>query len=101
MRIALFKQKGPKGFRFKPRFYDADHEELQARIESVKREMEAEKNGQASAHGGEGMRAKMRANRNYYEKSSAMRKSSNYRVFIIAGILAIAAYLFLTLDFNF
>ena len=96
MRISLFKQKGPKGFQFKPRYYNAEREELMARVEVLKRDLEADDKARESYQGGEALRQKMRANRGHHSKMSSARKKSNTRVFMIAGLLGIAIYWYLT-----
>lgn len=89
MRYTIFKQRKPKEFGFKGRYYDTDKEELKARIESVKRELDNDIEPESSAFGGESLRQKMRANRSHYSQTSTLRKKSNIRVLIIAGILGL------------
>ncbi len=96
MRISMFKQSGPKGFNFKPRYYDADKEELNARVDLLKRDLEADDELKDMYQGGEVLRQKLRANRGHYNKSKAAQKKSNIRIIMIAGILAVITYVLLT-----
>lgn len=86
----LFKQPKPKRFDFQPRFYNERKEQLQARIEAVRREAEAD-----SGPSSEGaMRSRMQS----AWRSGAGergRRRSNRTVFIIASLLAVIAYLLL------
>jgi hypothetical protein len=44
--MALFRTEKPKQFTFIPRFYDERKEELENRIDKIKKEMEEDPNGQ-------------------------------------------------------
>ena len=96
MRISLFKQKGPKGFNFKARYYDADKEELHARVELLKRDLQADEEAKNTYQGGEILRQKMRANRSHYSNMNAAKKKSNMRILMIVGLLVAAFFLFMT-----
>lgn len=86
----LFKQPKPKRFDFKPRFYNERKEQLNARIEAVKKELQME-TGPSSAGA---MRSRMQT---AWREGSGdrSRRRSNKMVFLIAGLLAIIAYLLL------
>lgn len=95
MRYTIFKQSKPKHFGFKPRYYDADKEEFNARIEAVKRDLENDTVAEVGAYGGETLRQKMRSNRSHYSQAAATKKQSNLRVLLIAGVLGLAIVYFL------
>ena len=86
----LFKQPQPRRFNYKPRFYDERKEQLNARIEAVRKEMDME--GGASSH--EAMRSRLHSAWRVKSTQQA-RAKSNKNIFIIAGLLAFIAYLLL------
>jgi hypothetical protein len=86
----LFKQSQPKRFDFKPRYYNERKEQLNARVEAIRKEMELE-SGQSSS---EAMRS--RINDAWRTRShNQIRSKSNLNVLIIAALLVVIAYLLL------
>ncbi len=86
----LFKQNQPRRFDYKPRFYNERKEQLNARVEAIRKEVEAE-SGVSSE---EALRSRM----GHAWKSSSSQKSrlqSNKNVLIIAALLSVIAYLLL------
>tara|TARA_R110000850_G_scaffold37260_4_gene98119 strand:- start:719 stop:1042 length:324 start_codon:yes stop_codon:yes gene_type:complete len=83
---SFFKNKGPKSFEFKPRYYDARKE----RLEEMKRNANTEKPVFVSENFREKARDKWRS-----ERSRSV-NASNIRVFAIVVILFFIAYLIIT-----
>ena len=86
----LFRQNQPKRFEFKPRYYNPMKEELDARVEAIKREMELEN----SAYSNRELRSRMQHSWQRPTRKETI-KTSNFRVIAIAGILLLIAYLLL------
>lgn len=87
---SFFKSSKPKRFAFSPRYYDEDKAQLEARIKRIRSELkEAD-----MAKNDDDLRLKFR---NEWRKNSNISASNKatYRVFIIASILGILAYLYL------
>ena len=80
---SFFKNKGPKSFEFKPRYYDARKE----RLEEMKRNASNEKPVFVTENFREKARDKWRA-----ERSKTV-QNSNFRVVAIVAILFLIAYL--------
>lgn len=96
MKITSFKTNQPRGFNFKARYYNAQHEEFEARKEQSIREFKLEQKTGLST---EELRDKLRAEwRNQHDSKTAARVST-YRVAIIALTLFAAMYLYLYTDF--
>lgn len=86
----IFKQPQHRQFDFKPRYYNATKERLEARVAAVKREMELEN----AEPGQEGLRSRMQHSWRRQDVKRASR-TSNRNVFIIASLLLVIAYLIL------
>ena len=86
----LFKQPRPRRFHFKPRFYDERKEQLNARVEAIRREVEFEQGQSSEAV----MRSRLQSA--WRTKSGVQTKRrSNTTVLIISVLLAVIAYLVL------
>jgi len=86
----LFKQPQPRRFEYKPRFYNERKEQLNARIEAIKRETESA-NGSSSE---EVLRSRISHARRSNSSRQA-RSKSNKNVLIIVALLSVIAYLLL------
>ena len=100
MRMSLFKSSKPKGFEFKPRYYDPEKEEFEQRVASIKAEI-ARENGNLSYqfYDREAVKSRIRNNWNTVSQREAEGKTSNMRILLIAGVLALGAYLFFFTDY--
>lgn len=85
----MFKTPAHRRFEFKSRYYDADAEARLERLQKLKAE--------AGAGGSEVLQNKIREGfrRHRSKTGPASHKQSNFRIFIIAGILAALTYLIL------
>ncbi|MBN1252170.1 MAG: hypothetical protein JXR51_03135 [Bacteroidales bacterium] len=91
---SLFKIPGHKKFEFKARYYDADKEELELRIEKAKREVGASKAVDENGKYVQNIKGQMKR---YIDKPirsvrSKAKRNSNYRLLIILVILSMIAY---------
>jgi hypothetical protein len=86
----LFKQPQPRRFEYKPRFYNERKEQLNARIEAIKRDTESD----SGASSEEVLRN--RIGHAWRSNSSRQVKSkSNKNILIIVALLSVIAYLVL------
>jgi len=86
----LFKQPQPRRFEYKPRFYNERREQLNARVEAIKRETDSS----SSASSEEALRSRI----GHAWKSTSNRQSrskSNKNVLIIVMLLSVISYLVL------
>ena len=81
-------------FNFKPRYYDADKEELDQRIAVIKAEAEQDKNGNFDA---DLARFKMAQKWKLNRSRQGHFNKSNLRIALIAGILVLFFYYYLYL----
>ncbi|MCI5055032.1 MAG: hypothetical protein MRY83_02930 [Flavobacteriales bacterium] len=79
---SIFKSRQPKGFKYQPRFYNQQREELQERIDRIQSESTEEGKKAKEEIDAYKMSFDRRANR------------SNRRVFIIAGFIIFLVYLY-------
>lgn len=99
MKITFLKQRKPKRFNFKPRYYEPKKEKFNARIESIEREVEREKKLTEKFGGEEQYRAKMRRVTNdAINLRRSQNKKSNMRILLVAGILIAFFYIYLNVD---
>lgn len=101
MKMTLFKQRKPRGFKFKPRYYDAKKEALNSRVAAIEREVEQEKKMIEKIGSKEEYRAKMRrvtADAVNLRRSS--NNKSNLRIVLFAGLLVAFFYLYLKTDLS-
>ena len=94
---------GARQFRFKPRFYDPDKEELDNRVSKIKEEMgiveEKKDDGKPYVSN---IKGQFRNMDGWQAKSSdAARRAQNRRLIWIIAILALVMYLFFFSDFTF
>lgn len=88
------KQQKPKGFRYKPRYYNADKAEFNAYVEKLRQERDARDRGEYIRTDFKGKFTSRAAKGSEYQKQIAM---YNLRLFIIlTGVCVIAYYLFST-----
>lgn len=87
----MFKTPAHRRFEFKSRYYDADAEARLERMQKLKAEVSS------GVSSGEVLQNKIREGfRRHRNKSGQVsHKQSNFRIFIIAGILAALSYLIL------
>ena len=100
MRFSLFKATQPKGFDFKPRYYDPEKEEFEQRIAAIKAEYAREQGQTTEGVDHSALRGKIRSEWNAVSQRKSANRSANYRVLLIAGLLALAFYVFLFTDFE-
>jgi len=89
MALRLFHTPKNKQFNFKPRYYDEQKEDLENRINQIKKEMdysERQINEKAYATN---IKGRIRGN---IRKSRQANKNSNFRLVIIIAILFLLAY---------
>lgn len=99
MKITFLKQRKPKRFNFKPRYYEPKKEEFNARVESIEREVAREKKLTEKFGGEEQYRAKMRRVTNdAINLRRSQNKKSNMRILLVAGILIAFFYIYLNVD---
>lgn len=89
---SMLKQNRPRQFEFKPRYYDAQKEELQERVARIEREYKQEQNGTYSA--GAHLKGSLR-NQWSMESRRASNKRSNFTIAVIVAILSALAYFYL------
>lgn len=100
MRMSMFKTSKPKGFDFKPRYYDPEKEEFEQRVASIKAEIARENGDQTSqSYDREAVKSRIRNNWKAVSQREAAGKTSNMRILLIAGVLALGAYLFFFTDY--
>ncbi|MGD1844806.1 MAG: hypothetical protein ACFB10_05370 [Salibacteraceae bacterium] len=90
---SFFRMPKPRQFNYRPMYYDADKEELQARIERIEAEVAAEKDPSLPQE----QRLRSRIHSEMAREKDRQLQSINYRVLAIAGLLALAIYAFLYL----
>lgn len=83
-----------KRFNFKTRYYNAEQEELQQRIDVIKAEVEREKSGEYDS---QVARFKMEQNWKMNRTRQGHFNASNLRIAIIVGILSLIFYYYLYL----
>jgi hypothetical protein len=98
LKFSFFKNKQPKGFQFKPRYYNAEKEALEARIRAAQLEADSENNSSSATFDSEVMRLRMR--KQWGTSSEQANRQSNIRIMWIAALLALAFYVFLYTDFD-
>ena len=98
MRYTIFKQKKPRGFGFKPRYYDAEKEALDARIAQIEKQVALEKEGKTAD--ASDLRSKIKSQWGHGQSRKKANKKSNLRVALIAGVLLLLFYLFIYTDFQ-
>ena len=93
MRIpSMLKQSRPKQFEFKPRYYDAQKEELDERVARIEREYKLEQKNATSA--GAHLKGSLR-NQWSMESRRVENKRSNFTIAAIVAILSALAYYYL------
>jgi hypothetical protein len=88
--MALFsfgKRPKPKKFGFKPRYYDQDKEELQARLAKYDKDLDSAELIKTRIKSG--FAYKSRSNNESYRSAS---RKSNYRLLLIIGVICMVAY---------
>ena len=95
MRITLFKMLSPKGFNYRPRYYDAQKEQREERLKRIRQEIKSEN---AVDFDPEAMRQKLKSTWDAGDNRRTEGRASNFRVFIIALILAVGGYLLFFTD---
>ena len=98
MRYTIFKQKKPRGFGFKPRYYDAEKEALDARIAQIEKQVALEKEGKTAD--ASDLRSRIKSQWGHGKSRKKANKKSNLRVALIAGVLLLLFYLFIYTDFQ-
>lgn len=97
IKYSFFKNKQPKGFQFKPRYYNAEKEAFDARVRAA--QIEADSNSSTVSFDSEVMRLRMRKQWGTSSSAKANRQS-NIRIVWIAALLALGFYIFLFTDFD-
>ena len=93
----VFKTRNPRGFNYKPMYYDADKEERDAREADIRRELKLEADAKHTAHDGEERRIKFERGRfDQRQRSKAPsynngRQQANVRLLVILTLLIGAA----------
>lgn len=99
MRYTIFKQDKPKGFNFKPRYYDEAKEDLERRKRLILAELEAKdaqlKNAVTSGIDREQLKEKMKNTWSSVEYRAQANKKTNIRMAVIIAILTAIVYLIL------
>lgn len=98
MRYTIFKQNKPRGFAFKPRYYDAEKEALDARVAQIEKQVALEKEGKTAD--ASDLRSKIKSQWGHGQSRKKANKKSNLRVALIAGVLLLLFYLFIYTDFQ-
>lgn len=99
MKITFLKQRKPKRFKFKPRYYEPKKEAFNARVTEIERDVEREKKLTEKFGGEEQYRAKMRRVTNdAVNLRRSKSKKSNLRIILFAGILIALFYVYLNTD---
>jgi hypothetical protein len=100
MRFSLFKTPKPKGFNYKPLYYDAAKEDLMQRVNAIKKEQEAE---QVAADEEDVLVRKARISKAFENRRTNIHldatqkhaRQQRIRIMLIVGVLAALAYAFL------
>jgi ribosomal protein L22 len=100
MRFSLFKAPKPKGFNYKPLYYDPAKEELMQRVNAIKKEQEAEKQN-ADEEDLLVRKARMskafenRRSNIHLDNAQKQARQQRIRIMVIVSILAAIAYAYL------
>lgn len=100
MRFSLFKTPKPKGFNYKPLYYDPAKEDLMQRVEAIKKQQAIEQ-GIAEEENSLVRRARMskafenRRSNIHLSMSQKYARQQRVRIIIIVSILGALAYLYL------
>jgi hypothetical protein len=100
MRFSLFKTPKPKGFNYKPLYYDPAKEDLMQRVEAIKKQQAAEQ-GIAEENDTIVRKARMskafenRRSNIHHSMSQKYARQQRIRIMIIVGVLGALAYLYL------
>jgi hypothetical protein len=100
MRFSIFKTPKPKGFNYKPLYYDPAKEDLMQRVNAIKKEQEAE---QAAADEEDLLVRKARMSKAFENRRSNIHldtvqkqaRQQRIRIMVIVAILAAIAYAYL------
>ena len=90
--LRILKTNGPRGFNYKPLYYDEDKEDLDKRVRAIREEVRKEKEETGEVRN-DHFRSRMQ--HAWIEQQQRERKSIDKRVFFIALVLSLLVYGFL------
>lgn len=90
---SFFRMPKPRQFNYRPMYYDENKENLKARIATIEAEVKAEK----APYQPDESRFRSNMSKSWVREKDRQFQNINFRVIVIAGLLAIAIYAFLYL----